>query len=108
MITAGPLCCGKEILKTIDDKIIIEKYNEISDEKEKKPAAVVKPTLKKGDKNEYVRSWRNYLITLGYQISAGDYFNTEMLEAVKDYQRKRKLTPDGMRGPLTWFTVGKA
>ena len=66
------------------------------------------PTLKKGDRNEYVLNWQMYLNQLGYHCGTEDGIfgkNTEL--AVKEYQASRGLTPDGIIGPKTWETVGK-
>lgn len=66
------------------------------------------PTLKKGDRNDYVLHWQKYLNQLGYHCGTEDGIfgdNTEI--AVKEYQKSRGLTPDGIIGPKTWNTVGK-
>lgn len=66
------------------------------------------PTLKKGDRNDYVLHWQKYLNQLGYHCGTEDGIfgnNTEI--AVKEYQKAKGLTPDGIIGKNTWNTVGK-
>jgi len=72
------------------------------------PAGDYYPTLKKGDRNDYVLHWQKYLNQLGYHCGAEDGIfgnNTEI--AVKEYQKAKGLTPDGIIGKNTWNTVGK-
>lgn len=67
------------------------------------------PTLKKGSKNDYVLAWQKMLNLNGYYCGAEDGIfgnNTEL--AVKDWQLSHGLNPDGIIGPKTWATVGKA
>lgn len=66
------------------------------------------PTLKKGDKNDYVLHWQKYLNLLGFHCGTEDGIfgkNTEL--AVKEYQLSKGLTPDGIIGSKTWDSVGK-
>jgi len=66
------------------------------------------PTLRKGDENEYVLHWQKYLNQLGYHCGTEDGIfgkNTEL--AVKEYQKAKGLTPDGIIGSKTWDSVGK-
>lgn len=66
------------------------------------------PTLKKGDKNDYVLHWQKYLNLCGFFCGTEDGIfgkNTEL--AVKEYQLSKGLTPDGIIGPKTWDSVGK-
>ena len=66
------------------------------------------PTLKKGDKNDYVLHWQKYLNQCGFFCGNEDGIfgkNTEL--AVKQYQMSKGLKADGIIGPKTWNTVGK-
>lgn len=66
------------------------------------------PTLKKGDKNEYVYHWQLFLNLNGYDCGLADGIfgkNTEL--AVKEWQAAHGLKADGIIGPKTWDTVGK-
>ena len=66
------------------------------------------PTLKLGDRNEYVRHWQKFLNLNGYYCGVEDGIfgkNTEL--AVKQWQLAHDLVPDGIIGPKTWNTVYK-
>lgn len=66
------------------------------------------PTLKRGDKNEYVYHWQLFLNLNGYDCGVADGIfgkNTEV--AVKEWQAAHGLKADGIIGPKTWDTVGK-
>ena len=66
------------------------------------------PTLRRGDKNDYVYHWQKYLNLSGFFCGTEDGIfgkNTEL--AVKEYQLSRGLVPDGIIGPKTWDSVGK-
>ena len=66
------------------------------------------PTLKRGDKNDYVLAWQKMLNLNGYHCGIEDgIFGANTERAVKDWQRAHKLNPDGIIGPKTWATVGK-
>jgi len=66
------------------------------------------PTLKKGDKNAYVLNWQMYLNQLGYHCGLEDgIFGDNTEHAVKEYQKSKGLTPDGIIGKRTWVSVGK-
>jgi len=67
------------------------------------------PTLKKGSKGEYVLAWQIMLNLNGYHCGKEDGIfgsNTEL--AVKQWQIAHGLKADGIIGPKTWTTVGKA
>ena len=78
---------------------------------EEKPAlspGTYYPTLRRGDKGDYVLCWQRYLNLSGFYCGLEDGIfgkNTEI--AVKEYQRSRGLVPDGIIGPKTWDSVGK-
>ena len=60
------------------------------------------PTIKKGSKNLTVKTLQEKLNKLGYQISIDGIFGTKTEIAVKDFQTKNKLVPDGIVGKKTW------
>lgn len=67
----------------------------------------IKPTLKKGDRNEYVRSWQQYLISHGYDCGksgADGVFGNDTEKAVVKYQQDHQMEC-GYIGPLTWATI---
>jgi len=66
------------------------------------------PTLKKGDKNEYVLCWQRYLNLSGFFCGVEDgIFGKNTEKAVKDYQEAHGLKADGIIGKNTWNSVGK-
>ncbi|WP_124065751.1 peptidoglycan-binding protein [Clostridium sp. E02] len=63
------------------------------------------PTLKKGDKGEYVKKLQTVLIKLGYNCGstgADGAFGSGTYDAVVLFQKKNGLTPDGIVGKKTW------
>ena len=67
----------------------------------------VKPTLKKGDRNEYVRSWQRYLNDNGYNVGkagADGIFGDDTEKAVMRYQQDHGME-SGYIGPQTWETI---
>ena len=61
------------------------------------------PTLRRGDRNDYVYHWQKFLNINGYYCGAEDGIfgpNTEI--AVKEWQKAHGLVPDGIIGPKTW------
>lgn len=66
------------------------------------------PTLKKGDKNDYVLHWQKFLNLSGFFCGNEDsIFGTNTELAVKQYQMSKGLKADGIIGPKTWNMVGK-
>lgn len=64
------------------------------------------PTLKKGDRNDYVYHWQKFLNINGYYCGVEDgIFGPNTERAVKDWQRSHSLVPDGIIGPLTWNAI---
>ena len=66
------------------------------------------PTLKRGDRNDYVLHWQKYLNQCGFFCGTEDGIfgkNTEL--AVKQYQMSKGLVADGIIGKNTWNSVGK-
>ncbi len=65
------------------------------------------PTLKKGDRNEYVRSWQRYLISHGYDCGksgADGKFGNDTEKAVVKYQQDHQME-SGIIGEQTWATL---
>ncbi|NJM72907.1 MAG: peptidoglycan-binding protein [Scytonema sp. RU_4_4] len=61
------------------------------------------PTLKRGLKTEGVRFLQQILILrYGYKMTFNAEFSDKTEEAVKDFQRKHNLNPDGVVGLKTW------
>lgn len=66
-----------------------------------------RPILKKGDHNEYVRSWQRFLISNGYDCgkSGSDgIFGNDTEKAVVRYQQDHQIE-SGYIGPQTWATI---
>lgn len=73
---------------------------------EKSVKASDKPTLQRGDRNDYVYHWQKFLNLNGYPCGKEDGifgYNTE--EAVKQWQICHGLTPDGIIGKNTWKSL---
>jgi peptidoglycan hydrolase-like protein with peptidoglycan-binding domain len=64
------------------------------------------PTLKKGDRNDYVRSWQNYLILQGYDIKSDGIFGDITEKTVKEWQKEVGLKPTGIITPVEWNRIG--
>lgn len=65
----------------------------------------VNPTLRKGSAGEYVTLLQTRLIQLGYDLSpygADGKFGAKTETAVKQFQKDRDLTADGVVGQKTW------
>lgn len=64
-----------------------------------------KPTLRRGDKGEYVTLLQTKLLNLKYSLpkfGADGDFGKETESAVKQFQTDHGLTADGVVGPKTW------
>lgn len=61
-----------------------------------------KPTLKQGDKGDWVIIAQGKLVVEGYKIEVDGDFGPKTKAAVIDYQKKHGLTADGIIGPKTW------
>lgn len=71
------------------------------------------PTLKRGDKGEYVKKLQTALINLGYNCGnagADSSFGNGTYDAVVLFQKKNSLVSDGIVGTKTWdkLTSGSA
>lgn len=64
-------------------------------------AQVEKHYLKKGSKGEHVTWLQKALVNRGYKLKVDGSFGNETLEALKQYQKSRKLTVDGCCGLAT-------
>lgn len=66
------------------------------------------PTLRKGERNEYVRAWQIYLNSHGYSCGAADgIFGQKTYDAVYKWQKDHPECgkPDGIIGPKTWASI---
>lgn len=61
-----------------------------------------KPTIKLGDKNDWVTIAQGRLVVAGYPIAVDGIFGPQTTDAVKKFQLSKGLTPDGIIGPKTW------
>lgn len=69
--------------------------------------AIALPTLKPGDKNEYVLHWQKYLNANGYFCGLEDgKFGENTYNAVKAFQTSKGLKADGIIGINTWRSIG--
>lgn len=65
----------------------------------------IRPVLKKGDRNEYVRSWQTYLNANGYQCGKADgIFGDKTEKAVMKWQQDHGIEA-GYVGSRTWATI---
>lgn len=80
-------------------------------EKPKDETTVSLPTIRKGNKNIYVKQLQTMLQKLGYNLGIcgvdGDY-GTQTEKAVKEFQRDKELAQDGVCGPKTWAALQEA
>lgn len=68
---------------------------------------IARPTLKKGDCNDYVKAWQIYLAAHGYdcgKAGADGIFGDDTEKAVTRYQQDHQIEA-GYIGPLTWETI---
>ena len=73
--------------------------------------AKVPPTIRKGNKNVYVKQCQQMLDKLGYNLGicgVDSDFGTATEKAVKEFQRDHGLTQDGVVGPKTWTALQDA
>lgn len=65
----------------------------------------IKPTLRKGDRNEYVRAWQKLLNVNSYQCGDADgIFGDKTEKAVVKWQQDHGME-SGYIGPQTWATI---
>ena len=75
------------------------------------PVATKKPTIRKGNKNTYVKEAQLKLLQLGYSLGicgADGDFGHATEDAVKKFQKDHGLTVDGVIGPKTWEALDAA
>ena len=66
------------------------------------------PTLKKGDSGASVTYLQTLLCDVGEPLTVDGIFGSKTETAVKDFQTKSNLTPDGVVGQMTWDALEKA
>ena len=78
---------------------------------EPQPEPVKKPTIRKGNRNVYVKELQTGLDKLGYSLGIcgidGD-FGTATEKAVREFQRDHGLEQDGICGTKTWAALQEA
>lgn len=62
-------------------------------------------SLRKGDRGPGVRLLQDKLIAAGYHLNPDAHFWNNTDTALRAYQRKQGLIPDGVAGPNTWATL---
>ena len=84
------------------------------EEPEKQPepdGGAKRPTIRRGNRNAYVKEMQGMLQKLGYNLGIcgvdGD-FGTATEKAVKEFQRDHRLDQDGVCGPKTWAALTEA
>lgn len=82
-----------------------------SHDTEPEPETKSRPTVRKGNRNAYVKEMQTMLDKLGYSLGIcgvdGD-FGTSTEKAVKEFQRDHGLEQDGICGPKTWAALQTA
>ena len=63
------------------------------------------PTLRKGDRGEYVRYLQQLLNAKGCQLQADGIWGVQTDTAVRNFQYKAGLVVDGIVGPKTWAAL---
>lgn len=69
------------------------------------------PTIRKGNKNVYVKQMQQILDKLGYNLGicgVDSDFGTATEKALKEFQRDHQLEQDGVCGPRTWAALKEA
>ena len=70
-----------------------------------------RPTLRRGDKGDYVKLAQNDLMKLGFALpkyGADGDFGRETENAVKEMQKQNGLVVDGVIGQRSWEVLKKA
>lgn len=87
--------------KIFDRQTKTDSNNVISETKQ----ASSMPTLRNGDRGDYVKQLQQLLISIGYDLGkfgADGKFGDKTEVAVKHFQKKNDLTVDGIVGKRTW------
>lgn len=75
------------------------------------PGPTNRPTIRKGNRNVYVKEMQTMLDRLGYSLGIcgvdGD-FGAATEKALKEFQRDHQLDQDGVCGPKTWAALQEA
>ena len=69
---------------------------------------LIRPTLKKGDRGDEVKTLQSKLVECGYVLTVDGAFGSKTEAAVKMFQRNAGLNPDGIVGPKTWAELDEA
>jgi hypothetical protein len=72
------------------------------------PAATAgpRPVLRLGDRSPAVKELQTKLKALGFALTIDGVFGTETQQRVRDFQRSKGLTQDGIVGVQTWTALG--
>jgi len=65
------------------------------------------PTLRKGDRSDWVTIAQGRLVAAGYPLTADGIFGQKTYETVKQFQIDHRLTTDGIIGKNTWAALYK-
>jgi peptidoglycan hydrolase-like protein with peptidoglycan-binding domain len=60
------------------------------------------PDVRQGDENHPVRTLQDLLNAQGFKVDVDGEFGPQTDQAVRDFQRSRSLSADGIVGPATW------
>ena len=75
------------------------------------PGPANRPTIRKGNRNVYVKEMQTMLDRLGYSLGIcgvdGD-FGAATEKALKEFQRDHQLNQDGVCGPKSWAALQEA
>lgn len=75
------------------------------------PQPATRPTIRKGNRNVYVKEMQTMLDRLGYSLGIcgvdGD-FGAATEKALKEFQRDHQLDQDGVCGPKSWAALQEA
>lgn len=63
-------------------------------------------TIRVGSKGAAVQKWQEILIKAGYKLTADGSFGPQTKAFTMDWQKTKKLVPDGVVGPASWNEAG--
>jgi peptidoglycan hydrolase-like protein with peptidoglycan-binding domain len=58
--------------------------------------------IRKGNNNEEVRQWQEFLISLGYDLNPDGIFGSKTHQATVEFQASAELSDDGIVGKNTY------